>query len=150
MPQEDVLQLFWTGHAGFCEESSIVKTFVPNGQLRRFSFELPVGARGPLRLAPGSRPYYGQIESILVTALGASGAPGSGFVASLTGADAFASLAAANDIIPIPADGAYRFISLGTDPQLLVSVALSNDQHIQHVVEVTLRLWEDSRDALFG
>ncbi|MGH9825852.1 MAG: glycosyltransferase, partial [Blastocatellia bacterium] len=41
-------------------------------------------------------------------------------------------------------------ISLGTDPQLLVSVALSNDQHIQHVVEVTLRLWEDSRDALFG
>jgi GT2 family glycosyltransferase/glycosyltransferase involved in cell wall biosynthesis len=154
-PAEDTIQLFWNSGRGLSEGNSISQVILPDGRWRRFRFDIPAGARGPLRLDPGSRLMYGEIQSAAVYTT-APGLPEPSdnscgdYVAKWSVGNGFAGITASTDVLSIPGGGSYRFLTLGGDPRLFLSVALAPDAVGHHVLEITMRLFEDFRDAAVG
>jgi GT2 family glycosyltransferase/glycosyltransferase involved in cell wall biosynthesis len=149
MPEDDVIQVFWDAGNGFVLDNSDAQPIILDGRLRRITFRLPSGAGGPLRLDPGSRPLFGEIQSVLVFPDGVDPLDSEAYVASWSEKNGFDGLIASNDLIRVPGAGPYRFITLGNDPQILLSLDLSSEAR-SYLVQITIRLLEDFRDAAAG
>jgi GT2 family glycosyltransferase/glycosyltransferase involved in cell wall biosynthesis len=146
-PEEEILQLFWDGGSGFSEEASVHKSVGTDGRLCRLTFELPPGAAGPLRLDPGSRMLYGEIESARLYSVRAGERCENEWCASWSAENGFEGIVAANDIIRIPSQSCFEFITLGSDPQFTVAVSPpSSSQPL--LFEIAIRLFDDFRERL--
>jgi GT2 family glycosyltransferase/glycosyltransferase involved in cell wall biosynthesis len=154
-PAEDTIQLFWDKGRGFSEANSVSHPILPDGRWRRFRFLIPAGVRGPLRLDPGSRLMYGEIQSaaLYVAEPGVPEQPDycyGDYLAKWSADNGFAGITTKSEVLWIPGGSSYKFLTLGGDPRLFISVALTTEGVSHHVLEITMRLVEDFRDEAVG
>jgi GT2 family glycosyltransferase/glycosyltransferase involved in cell wall biosynthesis len=129
------LQLFWHQDGGFSEEHSLDEILVPDGQSREYSFRLPSGARGPLRLDPGNVPAFGEISSI---ALYAGDDDQMEILESWSSDNDFAGLVPASGIARLKRGPTYRFLCTDEDPQLLLTNVPPKDDERTWLLRLSL------------
>ncbi|HEY7914266.1 MAG TPA: glycosyltransferase, partial [Blastocatellia bacterium] len=119
--RENTLQLFWYQGEGFSEEHSLEEIIVAGQGAREYFFRLPAAARGPLRLDPGNRPAFVEIEYLALYAGEFDSDQLPELIASWSADNGFAGIVPSSSIARLSGEPTYRFICIGEDPQLLLS-----------------------------
>lgn len=155
--KDNVLQLFWHQCEGFSEEYSLEATMATDGKFRRYCFRLPHSAQGPLRLDPGNRPAYAEIDHLALYAGEPDSTDRPDLIARWSAADDFAGIVPSSSIARLSGRATYRFICFDEDPQLLLSgvparederpwsleISLNITEHVQEIVSQEIRNLED-------
>lgn len=119
---ESRIQVFWTVGGCYSEAASVSNRVQANGDHRRYVLRLPADASGAIRIDPGSRPAYWQIDYLSVYR-GGKGDPrpdSARFVCSSE--NDFEGLSVLRGAFRVEGSRSYDFICVDGDPQLLLTL----------------------------
>jgi GT2 family glycosyltransferase/glycosyltransferase involved in cell wall biosynthesis len=137
-----VLQLFWSQDKRFSEEYSLEATTPADGGSREHCFRLPPSAQGPLRLDPGERPAYVEIEYLALYA----GEPGSDeppdLIARWSADNNFAGVVAASGVARLSGSATFRCFCFDEDPQLLLSEVPAREDERPWCLRLSIKISE--------
>lgn len=144
----NALQLFWHQDGGFSEQYSLETAIEMAGKAGHYSFRLPPGAQGPLRLDPGNRPAYGEVYHLSLYA-GETDSTGEGDLIARWSADNnFDGIVPASGITRLSGRTSYRFICFDEDPQLLISGVPESKGERPWRLELSIKVTERVQEAV--
>jgi len=98
---------------------------------------------------PGSTILYGAVESASIYAIAGDneGRASPQMIATWSADNGFDGIVALHQVLPIPGQGPYRFMTLGNDPQLAFSLGQWPVSAVSYRFEIKVRLYADLREA---
>jgi GT2 family glycosyltransferase/glycosyltransferase involved in cell wall biosynthesis len=140
------LQLFWY-QEGFSEQYSMEQEVVAGRQFFVYSFRLPPGAQGPLRLDPGNRPCYAEISSISVN-VAPDGYDVPFPLALWSAANNFAGIVPASGVARLSGGETYRIVCIDEDPQLLLPDLPARKDDRTWFLQLTMKVSENVQEVI--
>ncbi|AIQ20838.1 hypothetical protein H70357_32350 [Paenibacillus sp. FSL H7-0357] len=132
----DHCQLYWGEDSSFNELSSIQVPVVFNNDFKTYSFDIPLGVKGNLRLDPANTPVYGAIRGVKLFEITSSGTrrevnPDNTKITS--------QLKPLNNIYKLADERDFRFFATNNDPSIYIE-GISLNGNLKYILEVEMQI----------